>query len=71
MRLNGLTPAEALTAGTANAAAALGLADRGRLAVGQRADLLVLDERDWRTITYTLGASPVVASWIAGRELTA
>jgi imidazolonepropionase len=71
VRLNGLTPAEALTAGTANAAAALGLGDRGRIAVGQRADLLVLDDRDWRTITYTLGASPVIASWIAGRELTA
>lgn len=71
VRLNGLTPAEALTAATANAAAALGLDDRGRIAPGQRADLLVLDDHDWRTITYTLGASPVVASWIAGRELTA
>lgn len=71
VRLNGLTPAEALTAATANAAAALGLADRGRIAPGQRADLLVLDDRDWRTIAYELGASPIAARYIGGMEVTA
>lgn len=39
----GLSTFEALAAGTRGSAAALGLTDRGRLAVGQRADLLVLD----------------------------
>lgn len=41
--LAGMTPAEALTAGTANAAALMGLADRGQLAPGFVADFLVLE----------------------------
>jgi len=68
VRLNGLNPAEALTAATANAAAALGLTDTGRLEAGQRADLLVLDSKDWRNITYALGKSVVSEVWIAGRK---
>jgi len=68
VRLNGLNPAEALTASTANAAAALGLSDTGRLEAGQRADLLVLDSKDWRDITYALGKSVVSEVWIAGRK---
>ncbi len=59
VRLNGLTPAEALTAGTVNAAHALGLTDRGALAPGQRADFLALHSADWRDLTYTLGGNPV------------
>lgn len=39
----GLSTAEALAAGTAGSAAALGLTDRGTLRVGQRADLLAVD----------------------------
>lgn len=39
----GLTPEEALLGVTANAAAALGLADRGTLAIGQHADLALWD----------------------------
>ncbi|HEX6899263.1 MAG TPA: amidohydrolase family protein [Thermoanaerobaculia bacterium] len=38
----GLTPAEALSAATANAAEAFRLADRGRIAPGLRADLLLV-----------------------------
>jgi imidazolonepropionase-like amidohydrolase len=38
-----LTPAEVLTAATCTAAAALGLADRGTLAPGRRADLVVVE----------------------------
>ena len=38
-----LTPAEALAGVTRNAARALGLADRGTLAVGQRADIAIWD----------------------------
>jgi imidazolonepropionase-like amidohydrolase len=38
-----LTPAEALIAATATAAAALGMRDRGTLAPGRRADLLVVE----------------------------
>lgn len=39
----GLTPAEALSAATANPAAAWGFTDRGRIAPGLRADLLLVD----------------------------
>lgn len=66
VRLNGLTPAEALVASTVNAAAALGLFDRGRLELGCRADVLVLEGADWREIAYTLGHNPVAQVFIAG-----
>ena len=66
MRLNGLTPAEALVSSTVNAAAALGLSDRGRLEVGCRADVVVLEGADWREIAYTLGQNPVRNVFIAG-----
>ncbi|MCU0624497.1 MAG: imidazolonepropionase [Gemmatimonadaceae bacterium] len=65
-RLYRLTPAQALVAATANAAAALGVAhDTGRLAPGMRADLLLLRSRDWRDLPYTLG-DDVIATVIAG-----
>lgn len=70
VRLNGLTPSEALTGCTANAAAALGLFDRGRVAPGQRADMLVLRSADWRDLPYTLGDDAVARVIIAGTELT-
>ena len=54
---NGLTPAEALVAATANAAAALGRGDRGAVAPGLRADLVVWDVQDWRGIMAHLGTS--------------
>lgn len=67
VRLNGLSPAEALTAGTVNAAAALGLNDTARLEEGKRADFVVLEESDWRSLVYTLGANPVQQVWLAGK----
>jgi imidazolonepropionase len=70
VRLNRLTPAEALVAATANAAAALGRRDRGRLAVGCRADLLVLDADDWRELPYAIGPPVVARVLAAGREVT-
>ncbi len=66
VRLNGLTPAEALTAATVNAAAALGLRDRGALSVGQRADFLALRGPDWRDLPYALGGSPVGEVFVKG-----
>ncbi|MFC4453855.1 imidazolonepropionase [Deinococcus sonorensis] len=68
VRLNGLTPAEALTACTVNAAAALGLHNRGALVPGQRADFLALHGPDWRDLAYTLGASPVQAVYLGGDQ---
>ncbi len=69
VRVNGLTPAEALTAATANAAAALGLDDVGRLGTGQRADFLVVDDNDWRTVVYVMGGSPVADMYIGGERV--
>ena len=70
VRLNRLTPAESIVAATANAAAALGLRDRGWLGPGARADLLVLDASDWRELPYALGRPVVARTIAAGRVVT-
>jgi imidazolonepropionase len=54
-----LAPAEALAAVTVNAAHVLGLADRGRIAPGARADLVLLDAPDWRYLAYHLAGDLV------------
>lgn len=69
VRLNGLTPAEALTACTVNAAAALGLHDRGALVPGQRADFLALHSSDWRELPYALGVNPIQMVHVAGQPV--
>jgi imidazolonepropionase len=63
----GLSPAEAIVAGSINAAAVLGLNDRGMIAAGKRADLLILDSKDWRTLVYEF-ASPLVSKVLIGGE---
>ena len=68
VRLNGLTPAEALVASTANGAAALQREGVGRLRVGMCADFLVVGSADWRDLPYTLGGSPIERMILAGRE---
>lgn len=69
VRLNGLTPQEALTAGTVNAASALGLRNSGYLSIGVPADFLVLHGSDWRDLVFMLGANPVAETWIAGKRM--
>jgi imidazolonepropionase len=64
----GLTPAEALSACTVNAAHVLGLADRGRLAAGLRADVVLVDAPDWRHLAYHL-AGDVVHTVVRGGEV--
>jgi imidazolonepropionase len=55
-----LSPAEALSAVTVNAAHVLGIGERaGRLRVGQRADIALLDVPDWRYLAYRLGSEGV------------
>ncbi len=71
VRLNGLTPLEALAAGTVNAASALGLSDAGRIEPGLPADFLVLHGADWRDLVYTLGSNPLSEVWIAGERIAA
>lgn len=53
-----LTPEEALRGMTVNGARALGLRDRGRLVVGQRADLVVWDLEHPRELAYWFGRNP-------------
>ena len=66
VRFCGLTPAEAIAAATVNAAAVLGLSDRGTIAAGQRADLLLLRHKDERALAYELGGNPVDTVICAG-----
>ena len=66
-----LSPEEALTCVTVNAAHVLGLAgDRGRIAPGLRADLTLLDAPDWRYLAYHL-AGDIVAAVVRGGSLVA
>ena len=56
----GLSPAEALSACTVNAAHVLGRADQiGRIAPGYAADLVLLDAGDWRHLAYHLAGDLV------------
>lgn len=59
VRFCGLSPAEAITAATINAAAVLGLRDRGMIAPEQRADLVLLRHKDERALAYEMGGNPV------------
>jgi imidazolonepropionase len=53
----GLTPAEALTAATINAAWSLGVgAETGSLESGKRADLLIHEVGDYRELAYFIAA---------------
>jgi imidazolonepropionase len=61
-----LTPQEALAGVTRNAAKALGLADRGVLAAGLRADFIVWDAASPAELCYALGANPRRATFIEG-----
>jgi imidazolonepropionase len=62
-----LSPAEALTACTVNAAHVLGRADRiGRLAPGYAADIVLLDAPDWRYLAYHLAGRTVAGVVLTG-----
>ena len=61
-----LTPEEALRGVTVNAARALGLHDRGTLAVGQRADLVVWNVSDAAELCYWIGGQLVRQVWLGG-----
>ena len=63
----GMRHAEVVTAVTINAAAAVGLAaDRGQIAPGCVADLVVAGVEDWREVAYWIGANIVSAVWTQG-----
>jgi imidazolonepropionase len=59
-RYQRLLPAEALNAGTINAAYAVGLGQRlGSLEVGKQADLLIVNAPDYRYLAYEFGGNRV------------
>jgi imidazolonepropionase len=64
-----LTPEEALRGATFNAARALGLADRGTLAVGKRADVVVWQVRKPAELAYWIGGALASRVFAGGVEL--
>ncbi|WP_329743024.1 imidazolonepropionase [Dyella sp. A6] len=64
-----LTPEEALRGVTVNAARALGLGDRGTLAVGQRADLVQWHASDPAELCYWIGGELKARTWLSGEPV--
>jgi imidazolonepropionase len=64
-----LTPEEALRGVTANAARALGLPDRGTLAPGQRADLVLWNASQPAELCYWIGGELVRQVWLGGEPV--
>jgi len=66
----GMTPAEALSAATLNAAYAIGMADLvGSLTIGKQADFLLLDGESPAILAYHAGVSPVVETYKKGKRV--
>ncbi len=67
----GVSPAEALTAATINAAHSLGLgAEIGSLEAGKHADFVIHEFADYRELAYFIAAPARPRVFIAGREVT-
>jgi imidazolonepropionase len=65
----GVLLSEAIQAATDNPAQLLSLPDRGQIALGRRADLILLRHRDVRQLGYELGGNPVEWRMVAGAVL--
>ncbi len=65
-----LTPQEALRGMTVQAARALGLADRGRLVAGQRADFVAWPLNHPSELSYWLGPALAPRRTVAGKEVS-
>ena len=67
----GMSPAEALTAGTVNAAWSLGLGDQiGSLEPGMQADFLIHEFVDYRELAYFVAAPARRRVFIGGNDVT-
>jgi imidazolonepropionase len=69
--LFGLTPEEALRGVTVNAARALGLGDRGTIAIGKKADLVLWNVEAPGHLAYPLGLNPLHRTFKNGQEVAA
>ncbi|WP_100656539.1 imidazolonepropionase [Alteromonas flava] len=67
--LFGLTPEEALQGATINAAHALGLSDRGQIAVGQRADLTLWEVNTPAELVYSINGIRPSNIWVGGKHV--
>lgn len=66
-----MTPAEAITAATINAAYSLNRGHEiGSLEAGKRADFVIHDGEDWRELAYFAGIEHPVAVYSKGRAIT-
>lgn len=65
----GMTPAQALLAGTRNGARALNLDDRGALRPGYRGDVVVLDAPSYVHVPYSYGVNRVETVIAGGRPV--
>ena len=65
-----MTPSEAVAGATRHAARALGLHDRGTLALGMRADVAFWDVDEPAELAYRIGAEACAATMLAGRVVT-
>lgn len=66
-----MAPSEALWAATAGGAAALRRSDVGRLSIGARADLVVLDAPSYVHLAYRPGVDLVWGTWRGGERVDA
>jgi imidazolonepropionase len=64
-----LTPEEALAGVTRHAAQALGLADRGVIAAGQRADFVLWEVAHPAQLAYAFGANPRLQTVLKGEPV--
>ncbi len=67
VRFNRLSVTEAIAAATVNAAAVLGMSDRGIVTPGSCADLMLLTGTDERLLAYEFGDSQIATLIIGGR----
>ena len=65
-----LTTAETLAGISFRGACALGLSDRGRIALGQRADFVAFPCEDYREVLYAQGRLRPAAVWAQGQRVT-
>lgn len=66
-RYQKLMPAEAMVAGTINAAYAIGMGERvGSIEVGKQADLIIVDAPDYRHLAYQFGTNLIGEVLIGG-----